>query len=292
MKILKSLRHDNGLFVASYNDTYRKAWLRDNLWIQMVFLDNKTIHSLFDFFLKHEYKLDYTPFHAFEYVHARMDPYTLEEFDEEWGNKQNDAVGFFLFLAVDETRDENDERIIQKLIYYLNRIKYWENKDNGVWEEYEEVHASSVGCCVAGLKKCLDYHIPKDLIKKGQDVLNNLLPRESITKETDLALLYLIYPLNIVTPVQKKKILKGVESLVRDKGVLRYNGDKYYNFGKEAEWCMGLSWLYICTGNDDYLDKAENCMLDGFIPESYYEGGVANNPLGWAHTLLLLAKKL
>ena len=50
---------------------------------------------------------------------------------------------------------------------------------------------------------------------------------------------------------QKDSILHNVEyHLLKERGVIRYKGDRYYNKNKdevseEAEWTFGLSWLAI-----------------------------------------------
>jgi len=73
-----------------------------------------------------------------------------------------------------------------------------------------------------------------------------LHPRESETKEVDMALLSLIYPYNIVNKKQREKILKNIETkLLKEKGVIRYIGDKYYYRKGEAQWTNGLAWLAI-----------------------------------------------
>ena len=65
-----------------------------------------------------------------------------------------------------------------------------------MWEENMELHASSVGACVAGLRSVkMLVNVKDELIQKGEETLRFLLPRESETKETDLSLLSLIYPI-------------------------------------------------------------------------------------------------
>lgn len=325
VKILQNLQTSSGLMQASHaavNTGYNKAWIRDNIYESLGFeavKDKKRVvkiyRALLDVLLKHEYKIDWAivekPDARFKYIHARFDPITFEEFDEEWGNKQNDAVGALLFKIGDlESKDikvirgKDDIRILQKLVYYLNSIQYWQDEDNGVWEENEEVHASSVGACVAGLKKISAIvDVPKVLIEKGQEVLNELLPRESATKEVDLALLSLIYPYNVVNDKQKKQILKNVEEkLVRKMGVLRYIGDKYYYNGKSAEWCFGFPWLAqiykemnVPNKYAIYMRKTMEVMNDkGELPELYFgESEIynENTPLGWGQALVLVASE-
>lgn len=322
-EILKSLQYDSGLFAASKKNVstgYDKAWIRDNIYealgLEMVKdIDSvkKTYRALFDILIKHEYKIDWAikekPNASYKYIHARFCPFTLEEFNEEWGNKQNDAIGVFLFKVgelfekgIPVFRNKNDIRILQKLVKYLEKIEYWHDSDNGIWENEDEVHASSIGACLAGLKKIKALvDVPEHLIEKGQKALNELLPRESDSRETDLALLTLIYPYNVVTDEQREKILYDVETkLVRDKGVIRYFDDPYYNVGGEAEWVKGFAWLakiYKDLGNKvkyrHYMKKLKDCATkDGELPELYYADSDIpneNTPLGWTQAMFLVA---
>jgi len=320
---LKALQYDSGLFAASNKNAatgYNKAWIRDNIY-EALGLEHvkdfesvkKTYTALFDVLLKHEYKIDHAirqkPEYCYQYIHARYCPFTFNEFHEEWGNKQNDAIGALLFKVGDllnkgvmVIRDKNDLRILQKLVHYLASIEYWHDKDNGIWEQNEEVHASSVGACIAGLKKISRYvDVPDFLIKNGEQAINRLLPRESETKNVDLALLSLIYPYNIVNDEQRKQILCNVESmLVREKGVVRYLGDNYYNKNGEAEWTFGFSWLakiHKDLKNDKrfnyYLKKTHKAInRKGEFPELYFANTNKHNensPLGWSQAMYLAA---
>src|SRR3989344_8377865 len=210
IRIIKQMQYPSGLFAASgmtVKTGYNLAWIRDNIYTaigleaaQKYNIARKTLRALLDILLKHEYKIDWAikekPKHHYQYIHARYDPITMEEIYEQWGNKQNDVIGALLFKIGDleekgirMVRNKNDLRILQKLVYYLQSIEYWHDKDNGMWEENEEVHASSIGACVAGLKKVSKIvDVPKDLIRNGNDALNSLLPTESETKELDMEL--------------------------------------------------------------------------------------------------------
>jgi len=321
VKLLESLQTPRGLLLAapSQGTGYNKAWIRDNIYasLGLELADPgkavRALHGLLDVMRKHEYKIDCAirekPNHAYEYIHARYNPETLEEFWDEWGNKQNDAVGAFLFRVAemvragrDLIRDSGDLRILVKLVLYLQSVRYWEDRDHGMWEEAEELHASSIGACLAGLKAISKYvHVPKEMIEKGQKALDRLLPRESESKETDLALLSLIYPYHVVSPAQRDAILRNVErKLVRERGLIRYPGDRYYNRDGEAEWTMGFPWLAIIykkLGNrrkyEMYMAKAVFVMNSaGELPELYFAGSKEHNqntPLGWAQSLYVVA---
>jgi phosphorylase kinase alpha/beta subunit len=327
LKILKSLRYKTGLFSASAKQLksgYDKAWLRDNFYECLAFLvlkDYETVKKTYKTFLrifeKHESKIDTAiqrkPQQKHEYIHARYHPETFDEFWDDWGNKQNDAIGAILFgiasledagIKIIET--EKEKELIQKLVWYLKSIEYWQDYDSGMWEENEECHASSVGACLAGLKAIKKYvEVPKEMITLGKATLNNLLPRESNKKFVDLALLSLIYPYNIVNKKQRDTILKDVEYLLlRTRGVIRYKDDRYYNknldgYSEEAEWVFGLSWLAIIyekLGNKTkakfFLDKAIAVDTSKGQPELYYSNSTKHNenvPLGWAESLFIIA---
>ena len=326
LKLLEQLRYPTGLFAAAAQDVgtgYNRVWLRDNVYAALGFEAAgrikdvvKTYHALLDILIKHDYKIDWmirepNPKHTHRYIHARYDPLTGEEILEEWGNKQNDAVGAILFKIGDlekrgikVVRDKSDLAIIQKLVRYLTAIEYWHDADSGMWEENEEIHASSVGACVAGLIAVSHLvEVPNWLIAKGFATLNTILPRESLTKEVDLALLSLIYPYDVVTSGQRDAILRNVETrLLREKGVIRYEGDQYYNDGRgEPAWTMGLPWLAIIYKRLNlpkkyafYMRKAVEAQnAKGELPELYFADSTehnANTPLGWAQSLYLVAE--
>ena len=322
-KAIKNLQHSSGLFSAAKKNVltgYNLAWIRDNVYISLgleAVNDIKSLKKLYgallDIFLRHEYKIDHAiqkkPEHAYQYIHARYHPITLHEIHEPWGNKQNDAVGALLFKVGDleekgikVLRNEKDTRILQKLVDYLQSVEYWQDKDNGMWEENEEVHASSVGACVAGLRKIKKIvKVPNELIQKGEDALNIILPKESETKDVDMALMSLIYPYNIVNDKHKLMILANIEkNLLRGKGVIRYKEDNYYNKNGEAEWTMGLPWLAIIYKNLGLQDKHEFFLEKTFeamnenkeLPELYFANSSnhnENSPLGWSQALFLVS---
>jgi len=324
LAILNRLRYSNGLFSAANHQVgtgYHRAWVRDNIYAALGMeavnpdLALPTYHALLDILKKHECKIDWAirekPTHRYQYIHPRYDPLTMDEIPGEWGNKQNDAIGLLLFKIGDlmdkglpVIRDISDLRILHKLVRYLASIEYWQDADNGMWEENEEVHASSVGACVAGLRRIASYvQVPSWLIEKGQETLDRMLPRESATKETDLALLSLIWPLDVVTPGQRELILKNVEErLLKERGVLRYLDDRYYSKGGEAEWTMGLPWLAIIYRQMGdavryryFMQKTLGAMNSaGELPELYFAGTDEHNentPLGWSQALYLVAIK-
>ncbi len=327
---VRKLRAPTGLFTASAHDVatgFNKAWLRDIYFMTLGFkytgemsVVQDAAKALLKILSLHREKITWAthnkPHATWQYIHARYNPDTFEEYWEEWGNKQNDAVAEVLYLIADcelagfTVADNDDERsLVQLLINYLNAIEYWHDPDSGIWEENQEVRASSIGAVVSALRcasKLPYVTLPEGMIEKGEEALRMLLPRETETRFCDLALLTLIFPFNVTTEEETTKILSNVEYfLTRDLGVIRYRNDRYYNnnkdgYSEEAEWSMGLAWLAIIYANmgniekaTDYLERAGRTVnRDGLIPELWYshtEKSNDNIPLGWAESMYVVA---
>jgi GH15 family glucan-1,4-alpha-glucosidase len=333
--ILDSMRLPNGLYIASPSIHYSAVWIRDSLYISLPFLNKtcktyeRTLHRLLDLMLDYEWKIDIhikeKPMESWQYIHAKYDAKTVKELAEPWGHAQHDAIGLLLWSIGEGERhgkhiirNERDREMVQKLVYYLRSCEYWNDNDNGMWEEGRDVHASSVGACVSGLRS-VSYlvDVPQHLIRKGLIALEELGSNETAGRVADMAQLSLIYPHRVYSREMALQVINNIEKrLVRRNGVVRYEGDSYYStiehtgrnqplasyFGTEAEWCLGLPWLAIChleLGSYEhahaYVAQTENIILpDGSIPELYYANSNEynpNTPLGWANALYLLAKE-
>lgn len=323
---LKELQTPSGLFLASKCEGtgYDKVWLRDNFYTALAFEEaedwetvEQIYHGLLNIFLKHEAKIDWAIEnkleHAWQYIHARYNPVTLEEFHDEWGNKQHDAIGAILFGigSLEEKghsvlRNDGDQRILEKLVKYLDAIEYWRCPDNGMWEEHQELHASSIAACVAGLNMVADMVvIPEGLVERGMETLEfQLLPRESQSKFADMAQLSLMYPYGMVEDEHIAGGLRNLEYyLMRGRGMIRYKGDKYYNTdaygGMEAEWTMGPSWLSVIYSSIGdyvnarrYLNMADGLLHNDMMPELYLSGQAEPNDnvsLAWAEAMYIIA---
>ncbi len=211
---LKISPYTNGLYPAANSTStgYNRIWIRDNVYVSLgletinIKEALKTIHALLDILLKHEYKIDWMikqphPKHKHRYIHPRYDK-DGNEILEEWGNKQNDAIGALLwrigelnktqenqrfsgpkkfkgfFREINVLRNNDDKKIVQKIVNYLEAVEYWKDKDNGIWEENEELHASSIGACLAGLLNVQDLvNVPLHLIAHGEENLKKTLAK-------------------------------------------------------------------------------------------------------------------
>src|SRR5205085_6250267 len=169
-KILKKLELDNGLFLASTSSDYSYVWLRDSFYISLAYLNKncgtyeRVFHRILDMLIEYEDKLTYHTKHKpvlwYEFIHARYSAKDVKEIpDHEWGHSQNDAVGAILWGIGEGVkkgkkmiRNLKDLEIVQKLVYYLETLEYWNHDDSGMWEEYRERRSSSIAACVAGLR--------------------------------------------------------------------------------------------------------------------------------------------
>lgn len=285
---------------------------------------------------------------ADEVIHARVHPVTLEEITSEWGHHQLDILGLFLYKTGDlmkkgfnviSTDMAETLILLRDIVLYLTTVRWHADPDFGVWEEGPELHSSSVGSVLAGLTMWHDdgyYHhkytnqtslysylpIPQEFIEVGKQSLDRVLPAESTSRPYDMAQLSLIWPYAIINDTKACQILENIEKhLVRNKGIIRYPGDKYFNsdpanpMGNEAEWPLGFAWLSIAYskmamrslgfGNifgppeeyirkaETYLDRLEEVMTeDGLVPELYTEGRPNwNLPLAWAQSFYIVARQ-
>ncbi|MBI2037171.1 MAG: hypothetical protein HYT14_02320 [Candidatus Liptonbacteria bacterium] len=323
LAVMESMRRPSGAFVAARTEDYGAFWLRDHLYIVFSYYYlgeyeklKRGMQVAFDFFRKERYKLERLSFpddpaKSYEYLNAKVNPDTLEEFTREWGHHQLDAVGLFLYLVadlkfknVDVRRDETDSDILQLLAFYLRNVRYWERPDFGMWEDRWELHSSSIGACVAGLdygKRERLITVPEELIARGRDALDRLLPRESASRDCDMAQLSLIWPYHIVKNGVADRILENVRSrLVQRHGVNRYWDDVWPHRSKDGvspEWVLGFDWLSIIHAQRHemeearlWFDRSTALMVGENVPELYVDGSPGEHtPLAWAHAMKLIA---
>jgi len=187
-----------------------------------------------------------------------------------WNHKQNDALGYFLWmrcrLAADGRMPLTGDhlRLIGLMLEYLAKIEFWCDEDNGHWEEAIKIEASSIGPVVAGVrefKKVLQQNpgmlapcsegTVELLEVRGAEALNAILPCECIQegkrRDADGALLFLIYPLQVVDDDMAAAILKNVQQIIGPIGIRRYNGDSY--------WCKDYKDLTGAEGTKAYTEE-------------------------------------
>lgn len=262
-------------------------------------------------------------------LHAKYDTATGLEVvaDDAWGHLQIDATSLFLLMVAQMTAsglriictfDEVD--FVQNLVYYV--ASTYRIPDFGIWERGNkinngktEINASSVGMAKAALQALDGFnlfgkdaspravvHSVADAISLARNTLAALLPRESLSKETDSALLSVIgFPAfavgdkTLATKTRDKILAKlggnygckrflwdGHQTALEESSRLYYEHSELANFEHiESEWPLFFTYLYIHAlfdGNEStarhYREKIESLMVevDGkrLIPELYY----------------------
>ena len=254
--------------------------------------------------------------------HVRFNGVTLQESRQTWAHAQNDALGYFLWMYVTlaceglVTPSPDEIKTLCLFPRYFEAIRYWADEDSGHWEETRKIEASSIGVVVAGLRKLRKFFsqgrskktlrandsagiesLLKALERRGRAELGKILPHECIQtspskkRRYDAALLFLVYPLEVVGDAMGGRILKDIaEALEGLFGIKRYVGDSYWaadykekldaaqrtvDFthkmemrnallapGQEAQWCLfdpimsaAYGRRYQRTGRKEFFDQ-------------------------------------
>jgi phosphorylase kinase alpha/beta subunit len=149
-------------------------------------------------------------------LHAKYDTKSgnIVVADHEWGHLQLDATSLFLLMLAQMTASGlrivftiDEVNFVQNLVHYISRT--YRTPDYGIWERghkinhgIAELNASSIGMAKAALEALSGFnlfgkdggqasivHVISDDIARTRITLESLLPRESISKETDSAVL-------------------------------------------------------------------------------------------------------
>lgn len=235
--------------------------------------------------------------------HIRFNGNNLSEINEKWAHAQNDALGYFLWFfcklanAKEIIPTESQKQLLALFALYFDKIQYWQDEDNGHWEEAKKIEASSIGVVIVALTelKILVQHelivkyqaqiISTDfltkLIRKGQRALKQILPAECIQLEkqrlVDGTLLFLIYPLNVIQNESiENQILENVKThLQGDYGIRRYVGDSYWSADYKEKLTAELRTIDVSddmSSRDSLLEigqEAQWCIFDPIISVIY-----------------------
>jgi len=338
LRQIERCRYPSGLYSAVPPDStvivplYRNVWIRDTIYTLLAYeavgdIDRlrQGVHAMLDrVLLRWAYRLDWRiveglPKNDIEYLHPRYAPDGWEIYTDLWGLRQDDAVGLALWaLGRWQERfevlrnDYEDFHLLQKLVWYLDRIDHPHCADAGVWEEEgptKAVHLSSVAAVAAGLTQAARIGV-KDIPERlQQDTVLTLLAmegRESHHHDTDLALLTLVWPLGDDLPIprasQREMVERVEKELLGARGVVRYRGDGYNTCGGEPpEWTMGLGFLALAWNALGERERAvwyvhrlgAVATAAGELPESWCHDPAHdefyNSPLCWSHALNVVA---
>ncbi len=224
--------------------------------------------------------------------HIRFNGNDLSELSEKWSHAQNDALGYWLWINCElvargaNAKESVDWSLFAMLVRYWQTIQVWQDEDSGHWEEVRKIAASSIGCALAGLKQLQslmrDPFIEEkmrtsetpvtpsdvgDLIQHCDASMRAILPSEcrqndpTKSRRYDGALLFLIYPLNIIADrALEDQILSDVATHLQGPyGIRRYPGDSY--------WCADYRDLLSADQRtadfSDSLDARDRLLKPG-----------------------------
>jgi phosphorylase kinase alpha/beta subunit len=247
--------------------------------------------------------------------------------DGEWGHLQVDATSLWVLMLAQMTASGleiiatiDEVNFVQNLVHYIGRA--YRTPDYGIWERgnkinngYPELNASSVGMAKAALEAInkLDLfgvrgsqasvvHVLPDEIARARITLQNLLPRESNSKEIDAALLSVIsFPAFAVEDVEliertrsqiinklqgrygcKRFLRDGHQTVLEDGHRLHYEAWELQQFEHiECEWPLFFTYLLLdgifrrdIEQVKEYRERLESLLVerDGLrlLPELYY----------------------
>lgn len=226
-------------------------------------------------------------------LHAKYDTQSGQVVvdDDKWGHLQLDATSLFLLMLAQMTRSgltiihsAEEVSFVQNLVWYIGRG--YRTPDYGIWERGNkinngrvEINASSVGMVKSALQAMqgIDLlptdgstqgviHVMPDEIARCRTTLENLLPRESLSKEVDAACLSVIgFPAfaiekqSLVDQTRqqiidklagpygcKRFLLDGHQTVLEDHNRLHYENNELINFEHiESEWPLFYTFLFI-----------------------------------------------
>ncbi len=246
--------------------------------------------------------------------------------DHEWGHLQLDATSLFLLMLAQMTASGlrivftiDEVNFVQNLVHYISRT--YRTPDYGIWERgnkinhgIAELNASSIGMAKAALEALSGFnlfgkdggqasviHVISDDIARTRIALESLLPRESLSKETDSAVLSVTgFP---AFAVDNQALRKKTEAIIHDKLEGRYGCKRFLLDGHqtaledshrlhydphelkqfmaiECEWPLFFTYLLLnclftgdSAGAISYRQKLEGLLVerDGqkLLPELY-----------------------
>lgn len=247
--------------------------------------------------------------------------------DDAWGHLQIDATSIYLLLLAQMSASGlrivctgSEVDFVQNLVYYI--ASAYRTPDFGIWERgnkinngQTEINASSVGMAKAALQamdglnlfgpnasKRAVIHVIPDAVALARNALGALLPRESLSKEVDSALLSIIgFPAFAVGRTElltktrdailsklggnwgcKRFLWDGHQTPIEENSRLYYEHSELASFEHiESEWPLFYCYLYLNALFDGlettarhYREKIESLMVYrdgiGLIPELYY----------------------
>jgi phosphorylase kinase alpha/beta subunit len=315
----------SGLFPAAHVphdhvSGYASVWIRDNAHVAHALLVDgrpeaaaRTVAGMAAFLRTQTLRIAEVlagrrdPHDVMNRPHIRFDGRTVAEIEEKWAHAQNDALGYFLWIAAKLVAagslplTDDLQSTLAAVVLFLERIEFWQDEDSGHWEESRKAAASSIGTATSGLAEigkllavaggpaalhfesnAVDPARIDRLVRRGREALAAHLPHEcrhadpAKAREADAALLFLIYPLEAVDDAIADEIIAMVErDLAGEIGIRRYRGDSYwcadYKRKVKAEQ-RSADFSDDLSGRDALLvegQEAQWCLFDPILSAAY-----------------------
>ncbi|EJD73824.1 phosphorylase b kinase regulatory subunit alpha [Loa loa] len=277
----------------------------------------KTMQSLLECMMRQSDKVEQFKLHQRknDALHAKYSAKTKSTVvgDYEWGHLQIDAISLFLLTLAQITasglqivRNFDEVAFVQNLVYYIEAG--YRTPDYGVWERGDktnqgirELNSSSVGMVKAALQALNDVgdlfgdgskgsviHVLPDQIQQCSALLTSMLPRESVSKETDFALLSVIsYPAFAVEEQSliqltrqtiintllgrygcRRFLRDGYKTPLEDPYRLYYNNSELQQFEDvECEWPLSVCFLMLDAvfSRDDAMIKHYWTIMEDIV---------------------------
>lgn len=285
-KELMSYQLENGLFLAA--PTSENELMRNNIWARDSRNDayalpkksQKKVATAFRGLIdkdEKEGRFNHPPKKDSDHIHSVYNK-DLGRFNK-WAFVQVDAVGNMLELVSQFKFKSQADSIIK----YYNLIDFPNCLESGWKEGDKQMHSSSIATSLRGF---LDYfnnfgHPPEvlKLFSSGYQKLLELLPYETSEKTIDMGLTEVLWPKKLVPGDLEKQIIKNLQTLEGRWGLIRSKGDAWdgndwsLGLGREMQWTMGLSKMYLITEKQDYIIRLREIYEKfDYMPEGIADG--------------------
>lgn len=262
-------------------------------------------------------------------LHAKYDTATAEPVvaDDAWGHLQLDATSLYLLMLAQMTASGvqiiytlDEVAFVQNLIHTISRA--YRTPDYGIWERgsktnrgLPELNASSLAMAKAALEALAGFdlfgvrgsqasvlHVVTDDIARARITLEAMLPRESMSKEVDAALLSAVgFPAFAIDDPEiaarteheitrklagrygfKRFLRDGHQSVIEDIERLHYEPEELKKFEHiESEWPLFFCYQYLSKlfqhdhdAAEAYRARIEQVLVERgglkLLPELYY----------------------
>jgi GH15 family glucan-1,4-alpha-glucosidase len=244
---------------------------------------------------------------------------------DEWPNYQLDGYGHWLWAIAEHLKSEKHDGLpdllrpaAQDAADYL--VEFWRENCSDCWEEAPDAtHTATLASIYGGLRAAENLGLVP--LGKAEEVRTYILKKcvedgcfvkSSTNRAVDGSLVWVSTPFEVVPPEHPliRRTVEVIErTLVRDGGVIRYDGDSYYGAGA---WLLLTDFLAWHLARDGRVEEARQyhgwaeAQRDalGRLPEQVpvrstdaqwlvhwtARWGESAKPLLWSHAMHLITR--